>query len=758
MLPPISIAILASLASDPSNALAPVPPAAVVARMQAHYAAAEAELRAHALDRWSPEQRDARERLLVALSAYRERAEFGVNTDFPGARTPYFVDRSGRRCAVAELLHVTGRDDLVADVARDANHAWIADLAHDARFLGWLDANGMELAEAARIQYPGGAVTDTAPGGGGSSGGSSGQGGPAGGSWTGPGDTVPAGGVTGAPSTGPSSPSKPGGGKPSTPGAVSAPSGGGPGSISGGAPSTPTLAMEVDDGWWLWWEYNKSEFAHPNGLAFWRVAATGDDAADAWRKSIASARTDLLATFVKALEDQDSRIRAAAVDAIGKVGRERGVPHVLGRLGDKSTEVRHHAILALGSSGVSDAVPPLLSIMRTGNVEGRAERISPIASAVAIVALGLGRRQGSDEGFDELVDAAVIDRVRGRARSEREPIACAAMLYQRLAPCDALDRVAHELAADEDESPSVRCRAIEALVSSRDPKALSTLQHYLSSSRMDERRSAALALGIVADPLALPALQSAYELETEALTRGFVLTSIGRRGGDDAREFLLKTLAKAEGVQRPWCALALGLAARNDASPAIRKALRDALAKEKSREALGAYWLAFGLARDLEARGLLREALSSGVDARQKMYAATALAFIGDPESAALLRDRLATEESAFLEVVYASALGLLGRPQDARKIAEVMEGLREPGLQGMVAAALAFHGSREALTSLATLAKDDSGSRLRRSAAIEGLSMMLGTTRPYTFGEISRQANYTVFNDWVKGMMQVSL
>src|SRR5688572_12396080 len=102
--------------------------------------------------------------------------------------------------------------------------------------------------------------------------------GAAGGSWRGPGDTVPPGGGLGgsSPTAMPGGARNPSQGTTSpTPGAA-APTGGtslGAG-IAGGGPTAPTLAMEVDDGWWLWWEYNKTEFLRPNGLAFWRVAAT----------------------------------------------------------------------------------------------------------------------------------------------------------------------------------------------------------------------------------------------------------------------------------------------------------------------------------------------------------------------------------------------------------------------------------------------------------------------------------------------------
>ncbi|MBI5362223.1 MAG: HEAT repeat domain-containing protein [Planctomycetes bacterium] len=593
---------------------------------------------------------------------------------------------------------------------------------------------------------------DRVPPGGGDSGGA------AGGSWRGPGDTVAPGSPTGGGGSN-------GGGTPAGPTRGGGPSPGpkpgpvvGLGAVNSGGPSTPTLAMEVDDGWWLWWEYNKTEYVRPRGLAFWRVAATGDDAVEAWNKSIERARAELSTVFTAALADDDARVRAAACDALAKLGGAPVVPHLLRLLEDKSTEVRHHALLALGASGAREAVAPLISIARTGRLEGRSERITPIASAVAVAGLALGRRIAPEDGFDQRVDEAVLQSLALGTKAEHEALVSAAMIYQRLVPCADLDRIARKLAEDRDESPSVRCRAIEAHAVSDDPETLARLERFLASDRLDERRSAALALGGFLEPRALPLLQSAYATEKEPLTRGLLLVSIGRHGGVDAREFLLRALEQEGSAQRHWAALALGLVGRKDPESVIRKALRDGVAKEKSREVLGAWWLALGLARDEEARNLLRDALGSSVDAHQRMYAATALGMLGGNESANVLRERLVVEPSAQLRVACALALGQIGREDDAGAMLAVLEGVKDPALLGAASAAVAYHGSRAALERLTVRARDVEGPRLPRAAAIESLSMMLGRTQPYSFGAISRQANYTVFSDWVKGMLQVSL
>ena len=128
---------------------------AEVRRIQAHFDSALAELSARDVADLTPTQLAARERSLETLSAYRDRGIFPHNYDFPGRAVPYFVDRkTGTLCAVAHLLASTGRRDIVDRVATLNNNVWVPELAGDTAFSSWLDASGLTLAEAARIQVP----------------------------------------------------------------------------------------------------------------------------------------------------------------------------------------------------------------------------------------------------------------------------------------------------------------------------------------------------------------------------------------------------------------------------------------------------------------------------------------------------------------------------------------------------------------------------------------------------------------------------
>jgi hypothetical protein len=64
-----------------------------------------------------------------------------------------FRDDDGRLCAVANLIHADGRDDLVDDVAAHDNDLQIADV-HDGPLYDWVLDSGLTQEELARIQLP----------------------------------------------------------------------------------------------------------------------------------------------------------------------------------------------------------------------------------------------------------------------------------------------------------------------------------------------------------------------------------------------------------------------------------------------------------------------------------------------------------------------------------------------------------------------------------------------------------------------------
>jgi hypothetical protein len=126
---------------------------AEVARVRAHFDSVLAELDRRDLSALTNGQRETRASLVTTLREYRDRGAFPKNYDFPGRLVPYFVDRrTGVRCAMAHLLESTGRADIVDRVRAANNNVFIMELAADTALMAWLDASGLTIHEAARIQ------------------------------------------------------------------------------------------------------------------------------------------------------------------------------------------------------------------------------------------------------------------------------------------------------------------------------------------------------------------------------------------------------------------------------------------------------------------------------------------------------------------------------------------------------------------------------------------------------------------------------
>jgi hypothetical protein len=121
-------------------------------RIQAHLTRVERTLLARDVAHLSASQRRARSTLIAWLREYRVRGMFPRNTDFPGERVPYFVDRFDTRCAMAYLIERSGRGDIVAHVAATRNNAYVPALADEPGLAAWLDSVGFTVEEAAAVQ------------------------------------------------------------------------------------------------------------------------------------------------------------------------------------------------------------------------------------------------------------------------------------------------------------------------------------------------------------------------------------------------------------------------------------------------------------------------------------------------------------------------------------------------------------------------------------------------------------------------------
>lgn len=707
-----------------------------VERSQAHYAAVERELRARDVSDLSPEQRAARERMIAALDEYRERGVFTRNTDFPGARAPYFVDREGRLCAVANLLHESGEDALVGAVAEANNHVWVSELAASEPFRDWLERVGLSFDEAVRIQGPGN--------------------GPLSEDGTSP---PPAPGPTGppqpwrGPADGPAGPATAGSGP------VGSPLGGLP---SGSSPSAPTTspgrlpiapgtpAASLLDGledWEFWWEYNKLRWLIPECPAPVVQAedrTQGESAEERERRALAP-------RIIAELASSQPEVRAAAALAFARAAGGGGVPRLLELLQDSNRGVRESAILALGASRSEEAVHALLTLLRAEEVP------TPRAKPLAIVALAVARLHGRGRGTEGML-ASLLGPLE---REGGDEVRYALLLHQHLAPSQELGRHVRCFSGRfGDPCPldhaqprfDTRARALEALRFDGESAAvLPRLLDAVHGRAVDERRSAACALADVSG--ALDPLLTAFELEEEPLTRGCLLLSIGERGEERARSFLEDVLAHGRANERPWAALALGIAARESEDGQAREALRKASARA-GRVERGAILLALGLARDREARTLLARELERGRSDKTRMFAALALGLIGEPEDREVLLANLIDVRCAFARAGIAQALALYRNPLDAELLLDLLREERRPEFLRDLALALGLHGSPETLAGLSGSLEEDLPPAVR-AAALDALGIHLAGSQALALAELGSRSNLAALPDWVLELLQ---
>ncbi|MHC5072283.1 MAG: HEAT repeat domain-containing protein, partial [Planctomycetota bacterium] len=353
----------------------------------------------------------------------------------------------------------------------------------------------------------------------------------------------------------------------------------------------------MSQGWDAWWHWSRNEFLIPQ-----RQPLTDPQG---------RARSELSSILITQLRSGNAIVRSAAVRALGRVGGHGTVRHLLAQLRDPVLEVREDAILALGTTGRAAAVHALLHIARCGCAPGQgspgtdAQVISSQSRTLAVLALALARRYGSHLDLDRLIrnlPVKIKNTKTDPAQHKHRDLAMAKLLYATLVNSTEMQALSRQLADARQVSLDLRCRALESLCRAGDDASLDVLARATRGTKLEARRSAALALGTIRHPGAMAEMFAAHQQEHEHLTRAFLLISIGRQGGAKARRFLVNSIRTGPKTLRPWAALGLGLAARQQATDVdadLVDALRAAYRAEKSHHARGAYLIALGLARDV---------------------------------------------------------------------------------------------------------------------------------------------------------------
>ena len=314
-----------------------------------------------------------------------------------------------------------------------------------------------------------------------------------------------------------------------------------------------------------------------------------------------------------------------------------------------------------------------------------------------------------------------------------------------------MQTLARKRSADEKEDALVRCRALETLAHASDGVSLGILMRALAGSELEARRSASVALGEFEHSLVLPRLQTAFELEREVMTRGFLLIAIGRQGGPDACDFLQHALRKGPKALRPWSALALGVLARSTekCSSEASIALRREYAREGNRHNASAFLLAMGIAGDESAVPVIRKAMKAGsVDTR--VFAAQALSMIGGREAQHVLYRRLKIEKAPKARVAMAESLGYLGFAGDNDLLFSVLMERRDLDDMRALARAFGWLKGRDAVERLVGLSKGERVPKPVQATAIVSLGLALSRSPELVLAKLGRKTNFTLIPEWL--------
>jgi HEAT repeat protein len=663
-------------------------------RAAAHYAVVEAELRA-APAPLDPLVAARRLHVIELLREYRERGVFGIDPRPTGARVPRFVDDHGRRCAVANLLDHTGHGALTLAIQMRQNDAWIADLVGDGALRAWLAMHGLTAAEAARIQVPGseqwGGRPPEEP--------------PPPAEKPEPPDWRPA----DAPTAGANG----GGGAASGAAARTGGAGATPGATAGrigGGPRTPrgvTIDSLGAPTWFGWWQWNRGQLELPEPVAPTTTTRT---------RSVADARHREALALLELLTAAPSPVlRAAAVLAAGRAGAtsEATTAH----FADDAREVRLMALLALGS-GSSAAHGHAL-----------ASRIAASTQSETLAVAFAGMALASEGSAGQRLFADTLIR---HLRDPRPAVHTAAALAAAAHPSDAIREAARTVASGDAE-PLHRAATLALLAHNATDADLGALTRLANDGSLDVRRAAAQALGRSRHALALPALQTAFELEPEMGARAALLHAIGDHGGDAGGAFLRTQLLDGSKQLRASAALGLGLWGRpRDAATRtdLSRDVATAAAAERNRDQQGAYLLALGLLRDAASGELLTRELAGGQTSGTRGAAAAALGLLRDGKALAALHRAATTDSCPGVRAQAAGALGRLGAVAVA-PLAQVMRDDKDALVQRDAAWALGGIADARAFDALRALAANDSAPDAARAGAAMGLGRYCRRTNP---------------------------
>jgi len=533
---------------------------------------------------------------------------------------------------------------------------------------------------------------------------------------------------------GPQPPSQPGRG----------PGSGGPTTRPGGRPTVRGRASAGDATWRIWWELNREHVVGLRGLLRQRVTLTGPAGGPVRTDPLGSRRADVVAALRRVAARGSGRtLRAAALIALGRTGGEEDARLCVALLKDdrQPRDVREGAAIGLGMlPAFEDEATRRKVALYLAYVLDHPSVLPARARGLTILAMGMRART------DPLLRMRLVGYATGRLPTGEEAanVAYACGLTGDAIIVPELLRAARKgTLAGQRLSDGERSLAVQSLALLGDPNVIDTVVRVLRSRRagLDTRRGAALAVGRIlreqdidstTAARAAQALRQVFEKSNDTALRGFCAVGLGGARRPAATRLLRDSIDGGGRTDvKPYCALALGLAARTldeEEGRKIRSFLIGELHKARQLELTAALTIALGLARAHEATELLLARVrDQGLPAPSRAAAAQALGLMGSaPREAVETLVRVARREpSGQLLEDAVLALGLMGQRAVARDLVALLPKAGSSQTQGRIILALSYLNHSAAVEPLLEVLGDAHQATLAREFAAVALGLL---------------------------------
>lgn len=502
--------------------------------------------------------------------------------------------------------------------------------------------------------------------------------------------------------------------------------------------------------------------------------------------------------------------------------------YILPFLKDSNQDARWQATIALGVLGKSECLDPLLQILNSTpaglDLVNEASEVDYRQRALAAYALGLLGSQLSDVEEKQRIISGLVEVLDGPGFSTRDiKVACIKAFGLVQLPADALfEPIVKRGRLQAVEGPLLtrgdqliylvkfiqNWRNNHELVIAHVPGTLVRLleglpddvyevaKHFVAEPilekiakhanvRAEIEYDCVLALGQLGDADGddidkeirkdLMRFQEKSNNRQARYLGAIALARIASRKGSgekpwsatpDVLDYLRGRMRRGESRERPWIALAMGVAGRelNDAGQIfpedIVKKVREACDKERSPIDIGAYVLSLGLLRDQDSLQILREKLELFSIDQQKGLVALSIGMGGHVKMMEEMEEivRGARFHPELLELA-AQGLALLG---DAELLYVLLEMLDEAGSQASeltLVGALGFVGDRRALEPLLDILRDEDRTVGTRGAAAASLGSiaekgLLPWREPLSVNVNYRSTTFTLGGDAATGVL----